>query len=360
MGWNGTKRNTGKCGERRKMREQKTIDTGTSVSGGSSSSSQGVKAEDKATKRTMKLDMHCHCTEGSIDAVVSLAETIERLDSYGYDGMLITDHNSLEAWNKLKKDKELNILLAESNIRVFRGVEYDTCNAGHILVILPEEANDFVYRFKGMRVQDLIKLVHKQGGLLGPAHPTHFGRLGIYNTKIGKTEIYRNFDFIEGYNASVGGNTEPEMVEIARLYNLPLLGGSDSHRLSGVGKGYTIIHLEGNYNNNNTDTNGRSKYINTTADLIECLKQRPKTEVGGHSTKQAMYRRHKILGNAVMYVCIASNKLKGKMNSKVFKEHLRERSEEVKQKALELQKNIESKGKEKGNGKSQNQNQNPK
>ena len=269
------------------------------------------KKQKEVRKFIMKIDTHCHFTEGSIDALVTLEEAIQRLYQFNYDGMIITDHNSLKAWDKLKKDKNLNKLLVETGIRVFRGVEYDTCNAGHIIVILPENANDFVYNFKGMRIQDLIKLVHKQGGILGPAHPTHFGRLGIYNTKLGKTDIYRNFDFIEGYNASVGGRTEPEMEKIAKLYNLPLLGGSDSHKLCNVGKGYTELSV------------GKDK-ICTTQELIEYLKTRPKTKVGGYSAKTAMYNRHKVLGNAAMFMCIASNKLKGKLNEKVFKEHLRE------------------------------------
>ena len=34
----------------------------------------------------MKLDMHCHVKEGSIDSKVGLEEYIEKLISQGYDG----------------------------------------------------------------------------------------------------------------------------------------------------------------------------------------------------------------------------------------------------------------------------------
>ena len=40
----------------------------------------------------MKLDMHCHVKEGSIDSKVSLDDYIIKLKEDGFDGMLITDH----------------------------------------------------------------------------------------------------------------------------------------------------------------------------------------------------------------------------------------------------------------------------
>ena len=42
----------------------------------------------------MKLDMHCHVKEGSIDSKVSLDEYIILLKERGFDGMLITDHDT--------------------------------------------------------------------------------------------------------------------------------------------------------------------------------------------------------------------------------------------------------------------------
>ena len=42
----------------------------------------------------MKLDMHCHVKEGSIDSKVSLDEYITLLKERGFDGMLITDHDT--------------------------------------------------------------------------------------------------------------------------------------------------------------------------------------------------------------------------------------------------------------------------
>ena len=56
----------------------------------------------------MKFDMHCHTKEGSIDGKVPIEEYITELERLGYQGMLITDHNSYNGyrwWKKNIKDK---------------------------------------------------------------------------------------------------------------------------------------------------------------------------------------------------------------------------------------------------------------
>ena len=42
----------------------------------------------------MKIDMHCHVREGSIDSKVPIEEFIKKLQSKGIDGMLVTDHDT--------------------------------------------------------------------------------------------------------------------------------------------------------------------------------------------------------------------------------------------------------------------------
>ena len=50
----------------------------------------------------MKLDMHCHVKEGSIDSKVSLDEYITKLKENGFDGMLITDHDTYKGYRHWK------------------------------------------------------------------------------------------------------------------------------------------------------------------------------------------------------------------------------------------------------------------
>ena len=57
----------------------------------------------------MKIDMHCHVREGSIDSKVPIEEFIKKLQSKGIGGMLVTDHdtyNGYRHWkNKVKGRK---------------------------------------------------------------------------------------------------------------------------------------------------------------------------------------------------------------------------------------------------------------
>ena len=50
----------------------------------------------------MKLDMHCHTKEGSLDGKVPLEQYIELLKSQGFQGMLITDHDSYKGYRHWK------------------------------------------------------------------------------------------------------------------------------------------------------------------------------------------------------------------------------------------------------------------
>ena len=45
----------------------------------------------------MKIDMHCHVREGSIDSKVPIEEFIKKLQSKGIGGMLVTDHDTYNA-----------------------------------------------------------------------------------------------------------------------------------------------------------------------------------------------------------------------------------------------------------------------
>ena len=53
----------------------------------------------------LKIDMHCHTAEGSIDARVGIVDYVKELINKGVDGMLVTDHNSYkgyEHWQHVK------------------------------------------------------------------------------------------------------------------------------------------------------------------------------------------------------------------------------------------------------------------
>lgn len=94
----------------------------------------------------MKLDMHCHTKEGSMDGKIPIAEYIEILKSKGFQGMLVTDHDSYNGFRKYRDSLKNSI----SDFTVLKGIEYDTIDAGHILVILPENVKLLLMECRGL------------------------------------------------------------------------------------------------------------------------------------------------------------------------------------------------------------------
>ena len=131
----------------------------------------------------MKFDMHCHTKEGSPDGSIRIEDTIRLLQEKGFDGMLISDHNSYRAyrhWKKNIKDQKYKDFV------VLKGIEYDTLDAGHILVIMPTGVKVPLIEIRGLPVSILIEIVHYFGGILGPAHPCGERFLSFTNTRTGK------------------------------------------------------------------------------------------------------------------------------------------------------------------------------
>ncbi|MCL2864263.1 MAG: PHP domain-containing protein [Lachnospiraceae bacterium] len=188
----------------------------------------------------MKIDMHCHVKEGSLDCAISFEEYITTLKSMGFQGMLITDHNTYRGYrhwkNKIKDEKHTDFV-------VLKGIEYDTRDAGHIIVIMPEGVKMRILELRGLPVSILIDLVHRNGGVLGPAHPCGEKYLSITKTKRYRKspEIMHRFDFLEGFNCCESPESNENAMRLAKKYDLLTIGGSDSHRHECLGKAYTVL-----------------------------------------------------------------------------------------------------------------------
>lgn len=228
----------------------------------------------------MKLDMHCHTKEGSPDCKLELLENIDLLKQKGYHGMLITDHDSYGAYRYYTK-----LPNKPKDFVVLKGIEYDTIDAGHMLVVMPSDVKLPILELRGLPVILLIELVHLHGGIIGPAHPCGEKFLSIHNTLRDKiaNHIYHKFDFIEGFNACEDADTNMRAMRMAQEYNLPCFGGSDSHKADCVGFGYTILQ----------------ENIRNETDLIDYIRAGKATMVGGnhyeHTTKAKLGRVNKVL-----------------------------------------------------------------
>lgn len=182
----------------------------------------------------MKIETHLHTKEGSVDSIVKISDTIKALKEKGYDGMIVTDHNSYSGYDS--RD-------VTDNFVVFKGVEYDTSDAGHMLIVLPSGSDNKIFTHKGMTLKDTIEIVRGLGGVIGPAHPFDYYKLGMLNNAkwLGNINYMKQFDFIEGFNACGSKSGNYKSAKISQAFNKPMFGGSDSHRLESVGKAHTIL-----------------------------------------------------------------------------------------------------------------------
>lgn len=192
----------------------------------------------------MKFDLHCHSKEGSLDAGVSIVDYAMRLMECGFDGMLVTDHNSYKGYDYWKSVS--GQLVLPKPFVVLKGIEYDTSDGGHILVVLPDHIHSSLLEKRGMKTAQLVDLVHRLGGILGPAHPYGNGFFAHMHTKAArvslknKKELY-HFDFIETFNSCMHPLSNEKSRLLALKYKKPSFAGSDAHRMDAVGTAFTIF-----------------------------------------------------------------------------------------------------------------------
>ncbi len=211
----------------------------------------------------MKLDMHCHTKEGSLDGKIPISEYIQILKSKGFQGMLVTDHDSYNGYREYRD----HLKNETDDFVVLKGIEYDTIDAGHILVILPEHVKLLLMECRGLPVSVLQDVVHRHGGILGPAHPCGERHLSITRTHAYKRnpDIMKHFDFLEAFNSCESRESNMEARQLAFRYNLPMFGGSDSHHPDCVGTAYTELKDE----------------IASESELVTYIKEKGATKFGG-------------------------------------------------------------------------------
>lgn len=211
----------------------------------------------------MKFDLHCHTSEGSSDSKVSIIEYIRLLQEQGFDGMMVTDHDSYGGYDYYLAHKDE----IDGDFVVLKSIEYDTVDAGHFLVVMPDDVHLEILEYRGLTIKKLTEIVHNHGGILGPAHPCGEPFLSIFSTGKYKKDrsILKDFDFIEGFNCGEDSWANDEAVELSKKYDKPLTSGSDSHWKECVGLAYTIL----------------SEPVNSNNEFIEFIKNKKKTEIWG-------------------------------------------------------------------------------
>ncbi len=171
----------------------------------------------------MKLDMHIHSTF-SADGTAGLEDILRRCKDIGLDGLSITDHNAIEgSLNAVEAASELGLI-------VVRGVEVSS-SEGHVLAYGISEAIP-----RGQSMRETIAEIHRAGGIAVAAHPTRIGSgIGI------EAVANSGFDAVEVLNGASSARGNRTAARAAESSKLPVVGGSDAHKVGEIGKAYTVI-----------------------------------------------------------------------------------------------------------------------
>ena len=200
----------------------------------------------------------------------------------GYDGFMIADHNSYrgcKAWDEIADDPRYE------GFTVIRGMEYDTKDAGHILVVLPDGVYPPILRVRGMRCKRLTLIVHVLGGVLGPAHPHGVSTSSMMGFRKFKGYLLKHMDFMEVFNTCELPESNRLAASLAKRYGVPGIAGSDSHVTDYIGMAWTEIDYP----------------ITCNDDFIQAVKENAPIQVGGkerEQTRKGKYKEHWIGRNA--------------------------------------------------------------
>jgi hypothetical protein len=174
----------------------------------------------------MWIDCHCH-TRLSNDNWLEPVDLVRRAKELGLDGLVVTEHHSVDASEPLER------VGREEGLLVLRGVEISS-DRGHLLAFgLSDDSWNVWGRNNYLPLQDLIDRINALGAICVPAHP--FREIGLASLLEGLLDL-RGIAAVETHN---GGNREGEnelAITSAGYLGLPGLGGSDCHKVDAIGR----------------------------------------------------------------------------------------------------------------------------
>jgi hypothetical protein len=179
----------------------------------------------------LRADFHTHTSDCVFDGIPhSAIQLIDRAAMLGFRALAITNHCFLiysECWREYA---------LERGVILFPGVEIEI-GRRHVLIINASRDADRIKTF-----DDLSGYRRANNSLIIAPHPFYPGLICL------RRKLYRYwnlFDALE-YNSFYISFLNPNQraVEFAQKVGLSLIGGSDSHRLSMLGRTYSLIQTD--------------------------------------------------------------------------------------------------------------------
>lgn len=178
-----------------------------------------------------KADLHIHTTHS--DGVASIREVLTHAaQATDLKVIAITDHDCITG------SKQAARLAPSYGIEAIVGEEISTQH-GHLLALFTER-----HIPAGQPARETIAAIHAQGGLAIAPHPFDASVPSIGASELAPFLNELGLDGIEGFNAGVYWHQRrcnALAQQRARVWQLPITGGSDSHSLPTIGKGFTTF-----------------------------------------------------------------------------------------------------------------------
>ena len=168
----------------------------------------------------MKADLHVH-TMFSKDGRTTMEELLEYAERMGIGCIAVTDHNEFRAYELLKDNGRVRIILVED----FPFPE------GHIIALGIDRLIP-----RDLSIQETIDRIHEAGGYAFAAHPYRWwSGLGEKNT------LAYPFDGIEARNGRSVPSANRRSERLAKSVGKPMTAGSDAHTPRHIGEGYVEV-----------------------------------------------------------------------------------------------------------------------
>ncbi len=169
----------------------------------------------------MKFDLHIHSTYSG-DSKSDPKDIVKVAEKKGLDGIALLDHNSIKGYKKIKN--------MDTDLIIVPGIEVST-EEGHVGALgLKEEIG------RPKTVERAIEIIHEHDAIAVAVHPYRFW------SGMGEDVIRGNdWDAMEGLNGRTWHYKNVRARNLAEEMDLPIVGGSDAHRLKSVGKSFTVV-----------------------------------------------------------------------------------------------------------------------
>jgi predicted metal-dependent phosphoesterase TrpH len=170
-----------------------------------------------------RVDLHVH-SSASFDCKVSPHLVAERLRSYGISPVLLTDHDTMEGVQELRRSGDAETI----------GGQEILTQEGEIIGLFLEHPVA-----QGLTPEETIERIRVQGGLVYLQHPLEARRRSL---TVGAVERLRHhIDIVEVFNGRSHEESNRAAEDLCDALGAVPGAGSDAHSLEEIGKVYVEL-----------------------------------------------------------------------------------------------------------------------